>query len=296
MIKIFQPQALSRKGVFVSEPSDCALTETVLIKNNPLKMSAHMAVIEALMILYTREMVEPVRVRDALKRFSKTAPDDVPQEPDEALMIWINESCQSLRRKIEETKNSNDQFLPKLTKLQDLSDFSDGVGLTSTVAWYCPDDLLWSEISLGDPPSMSDSLCNIQLFQRFCHDALPYNLCYLSMEDIFYLHSSIKLVLQCLLADLFSVMEVNPAKCVRLPGAIKDKIIEVPDPDRLKSPARSNGNSSFQNRPDSRSDRDKSCKKDSSKNMVRVPLDTRSMLCSYFRDKHHPNIWPCVAN
>ena len=73
---------------------------------------------------------------------------------------------------------------------------------------------------------MSDSLCNIQLFQRFCHDSLPFNICYLSMEDIFYLHSSIKLVLQCLLADMFSVLEVRPAKCVALPGAVKDKIIE----------------------------------------------------------------------
>ena len=42
---------------------------------------------------------------------------------------------------------------------------------------------------------------------------------------------------------MFSVLEVRPAKCVALPGAVKDKIIEVPDPDRLKSPGRSNGHS-----------------------------------------------------
>ena len=70
---------MSRKGVFVSEPSDCALTETVLIKNNPLKMSAHMAVIEALMMLYIRELVEPARVLEAVKRFSKTVPDESSQ-------------------------------------------------------------------------------------------------------------------------------------------------------------------------------------------------------------------------
>ena len=65
---------MSRKGVFVSEPSDCALTETVLIKNNPLKMSAHMAVIEALMLLYVRELVDPPRVQEAITRFTKTTP------------------------------------------------------------------------------------------------------------------------------------------------------------------------------------------------------------------------------
>ncbi len=31
-------QALARKGVFVNEPSDCSLTETVLIQTTPLKM------------------------------------------------------------------------------------------------------------------------------------------------------------------------------------------------------------------------------------------------------------------
>merc|ERR1712020_198497 len=96
------PQALSRKGVFVSEPADCALTETVLIKNNPLKMSAHMAVIEALMTLYIRELVDPARVNTAIKRFNKSSTSDVPQEPEDAILVWVNESSQSLRKRIEE--------------------------------------------------------------------------------------------------------------------------------------------------------------------------------------------------
>ena len=188
---ILNPQAMSRKGVFVSEPADCALTETVLIKSNPLKMSAHMAVIEALMMLHIKETVNPAKVQEAVNRFSKSASVAAPSEAEEALLLWVNQSCLTLRNTLEETKlnNTNEAFLPKLNKLQDLSDFSDGVGLTSLVSFYCPDDLVWNEISLGDPPSMSDSLCNIQLFQRFCLDVLPFNICYLSMEDIFYLHS-----------------------------------------------------------------------------------------------------------
>ena len=31
-------QALARKGIFVAEPVDCSLTETVLIQTTPLKM------------------------------------------------------------------------------------------------------------------------------------------------------------------------------------------------------------------------------------------------------------------
>ena len=52
---------MSRKGVYVSEPPDCSLTETVLIQEAPLKMSAHMAVVEALMMLYVKEQVQPER-------------------------------------------------------------------------------------------------------------------------------------------------------------------------------------------------------------------------------------------
>ena len=64
---------------------------------------------------------------------------------------------------MEEEATNNDVALPKFPKLQDLSDFSDGVGLTAVAALYCPEDLLWTEIAMGDPPSMSDSLCNIQV-------------------------------------------------------------------------------------------------------------------------------------
>ena len=67
------------------------------------------------------------------------------------------------RARLEEEATNNDVALPKFPKLQDLSDFSDGVGLTAVAALYCPEDLLWTEIAMGDPPTMSDSLCNIQV-------------------------------------------------------------------------------------------------------------------------------------
>jgi calmodulin-regulated spectrin-associated protein len=51
------------------------------------------------------------------------------------------------------------------------------------------------------------------------------------------MHSSVKLNMECLLADLFTLLETQPARCVQLPGLVKDRIIEVPDPEtRLKSP------------------------------------------------------------
>ena len=240
-------QALSRKGVFVSEPSDCSLTETVLIQDSPLKMSAHMAVVDGLMQLFVRELVAPDRVLTAVRRFSKT--DATPGDAEEALLLWMNQAGAALRARLE-----NQEPQPRLARLQDLSDFADGVGLATVLALYCPEELGWSEISTGDPPSMSDSLANIQLFQRFCQQVLPYNLCYLSTEDFFYLHSSIKLCLQCLLADLFTTLEVRPATCVKLPGGKHEQIITVPEPGER---GRSNGTgppSLGLHRPDSRTE------------------------------------------
>jgi len=246
-------QAMSRKGIYVTEPSDCALTETVLIQDSPLRMSAHIAVIEALMSLYVKEMVAPERVDQAVKRFSKKTEEVVPNEAEEILMFWVNLSSKALKDKFDGSDISSQLSL--INRLQDISDFSDGVGLTAVTSFYCPDDLPVTEIALGDPPSMTDSLCNIQQFQRFCQDALPYNICHLTLEDIFYMHNSIKLGLQCLLVDLFMVLEVKPAKCVQLPGAHKERIIEVPDPsERGKSPGYKSNGLSFNVRSDSRTD------------------------------------------
>ena len=123
------------------------------------------------------------------------------------------------------------QEVPKFPKVNDLSDLTDGVAITSLMSLYCPDAMNWSSIALGDPPSMADSLYNIQLLQRFCKDTLPFNFCHLSIEDIVYMHDSIRQNVLCFLSDLFVGLEVKPVvKSDRLPGVKKDRIIEVPDP------------------------------------------------------------------
>uniref|UniRef100_A0A182MNK9 CASAMP N-terminal domain-containing protein n=1 Tax=Anopheles culicifacies TaxID=139723 RepID=A0A182MNK9_9DIPT len=62
-------QTLSRKGVPLNESSDQPLTETVLIQTNPLRINAHMTVIEALMVLYAKEVASSGRISSALERY-----------------------------------------------------------------------------------------------------------------------------------------------------------------------------------------------------------------------------------
>ena len=116
-------QALARKGICVAEPSDCSLTESVLIQTSPLKMvinkminerwfliklyvsllqSAHMAVIEALMQLFIKEQVAVDRVLNTVKRFSApVSTSEAPTDPDSALMLWSKRCCEALKLKIE---------------------------------------------------------------------------------------------------------------------------------------------------------------------------------------------------
>uniref|UniRef100_A0A182SFA3 CASAMP N-terminal domain-containing protein n=1 Tax=Anopheles maculatus TaxID=74869 RepID=A0A182SFA3_9DIPT len=63
-------QTLSRKGVPLNESSDQPLTETVLIQTNPLRINAHMTVIEALMVLYAKEVASSGRISSALERYA----------------------------------------------------------------------------------------------------------------------------------------------------------------------------------------------------------------------------------
>ncbi|XP_076064083.1 calmodulin-regulated spectrin-associated protein patronin isoform X3 [Oratosquilla oratoria] len=224
-------QALARKGVYVAEPTDVPFSETVLIQVAPIKMSAHLAVIEAMMALYIREVVMPDRVVATLQRISMPS-SQTPQDQEEALVVWINSVTQALQEKINQhVQPSQDQELPIFPRIQDLSDLSDGIGLSALIAFYCPEELSWADIAVGDTPSIADSLYNIGLVMKFCHDALPYNPCLLTKEDIVYMHSSVKQNVLAFCAELFFLFELEPVSCVSLPGTKKSsKLITLSSP------------------------------------------------------------------
>ncbi|XP_066967190.1 uncharacterized protein Patronin isoform X12 [Macrobrachium rosenbergii] len=227
-------QALARKGVYVAEPTDVALTETVLIQVSPIKMSAHLAVIEAMMALYIREVVVAERAVVVLQRVSGSSkePERTPQDQEEALVLWINHITQALQERIHQHVQSQEQELPVFPRIQDLSDLSDGIGLAALIAFYCPQELQWGDIAVADPPSIADSIYNIGLVIKFCQESLPYNPCLLTKEDIVYMHSSIKQNVLAFVAELFFLLELEPVSCVSLPGTKRtsSKFIQLTSP------------------------------------------------------------------
>nr|XP_012216761.1 PREDICTED: patronin isoform X2 [Linepithema humile] len=212
-------QALARKGVYVTEQNNTQLTETILIQNSPLKMSAHMAVIEGLMVLYAKEVVTGDRVVSAIRRFDPQAEVDVPSDHEKGLLLWINHASRALIAKIQSEEGAGDKTrLPELPAAKDFQSLCDGVGLAAVVAFYCPGELSWMEIRVSKRPSVADALHNLSLVHAFCIKCLPYSIFHMQPEDVTYMRGSMKQNLVVFLADMYNVLEIHPAKCVRYPG------------------------------------------------------------------------------
>jgi hypothetical protein len=70
-----------------------------------------MAVTEAMMQLFIKETVPLDRMRSAVKRFSSLdeSGKENPVGPEEALLLWINKSAETLQKKAEKETKSDDE-------------------------------------------------------------------------------------------------------------------------------------------------------------------------------------------
>ncbi|XP_054281794.1 patronin isoform X3 [Macrosteles quadrilineatus] len=203
-------QVLARKGIYIN---DAQLTETVLIQTNPIKLAAHVSVMEALMSLYSKEVATPDRVLAAVNRFNLSSPPPpLPPDHEAALLLWVNEATAALNERIRQ--EAKDDVL-QLRRVSDWSELSNGVCLASLIAFYCPEDLPWRQITINKVPTVSDRVRNLMLVNQFCHHSLPYNVFHMTPEDISFMRGSMRPNLIVFLADLFNVLEIHPAKCVR---------------------------------------------------------------------------------
>ena len=152
--------------------------------------SAHMAVIEGLMVLYAKEVVTGERVAAAIQRFDPQAQTVEPAEDHEkGLLLWITHACSALIGKIqaEEGSSGDKGRLPELPAVKDLQSLCDGVGLAAVVAYYCPTELNWMDIRVSKRPSVADALHNLSLVHAFCVRCLPYPIFHMQPEDVTYM-------------------------------------------------------------------------------------------------------------
>ncbi|XP_054629972.1 calmodulin-regulated spectrin-associated protein 1-B isoform X1 [Dunckerocampus dactyliophorus] len=227
-------QSLDRKGIYVVESDDTAITEEDLACV-PIKMSAHMPMIDALMMAYTVEMISIEKVVASVERFSTFNPSkELPFDMEDAMVFWINKVNTKMREITEKEhkvkhhllespshqkspskwywklvpvryrrEHASGRHLPFFPLLEDLMrDVCDGAALLTVVHYYCPDLMKLEDICLKEVPSIADSLYNIHLLREFANEYLNKSF-YLTTEDILYSPLVLKHNVMVFIAELF---------------------------------------------------------------------------------------------
>ncbi|XP_077417523.1 calmodulin-regulated spectrin-associated protein 1-B isoform X2 [Vanacampus margaritifer] len=216
-------QSLDRKGIYVVESDDTAVTEEDLA-GMPIKMSAHIPMIDALMMAYTVEMISIEKVVASVERFSTFNPSkELPFDLEDAMVFWINKVNTKMREISEKEhkvkhhllespshqkvryrrEHASGRHLPFFPLLEDLMrDVCDGAALLTVVHYYCPDLMKLEDICLKEVPSMADSLYNIHLLREFANEYLNKSF-YLTTEDILYSPPVLKHNVMVFIAELF---------------------------------------------------------------------------------------------
>lgn len=216
-------QALSRKGIYVVESDDTPVNEEDLA-SMPIKMSAHIPMIDALMMVYTVEMISIEKVVASVKRFSTfSASKELPFDLEDAMVFWINKvntkmreiserehkvkhhplespSHQKVRYRREHGAGRQVPFFPLVEDL--MRDVCDGAALLTVVHYYCSDLMKIEDICLKEVTSIADSLYNIQLLKEFANEYLNKSF-YLTTEDMLYSPLVLKHNVMVFIAELF---------------------------------------------------------------------------------------------
>ncbi|XP_064520559.1 calmodulin-regulated spectrin-associated protein 2 isoform X2 [Pseudopipra pipra] len=255
-------QALAQKGLYVTD-QEKLVTERDLHKK-PIQMSAHLAMIDTLMMAYTVEMVSVEKVIACTQQYSTfLQATDVPYDIEDAVMYWINKVNEHLKDIMEQEQKLKEHHgaesaggqksptkwfwklvparyrkeqtllkqLPCIPLVENLlKDGTDGCALAALIHFYCPDIIKLEDICLKETMSLADSLYNLQLIQEFCQEYLN-QCCHFSLEDMLYAASSIKSNYMVFMAELFWWFEVVK------PSFVQPRVVVHPQAEPAKDAA-----------------------------------------------------------
>ncbi|XP_061201988.1 calmodulin-regulated spectrin-associated protein 2 isoform X4 [Neopsephotus bourkii] len=244
-------QALAQKGLYVTD-QEKLVTERDLHKK-PIQMSAHLAMIDTLMMAYTVEMISVDKVIACSQQYSSFfQPTDLPYDIEDAVMYWINKVNEHLKDIMEQEQKLKEHHgaesagvqkaryrkeqtllkqLPCIPLVENLlKDGTDGCALAALIHFYCPDIVKLEDICLKETMSLADSLYNLQLIQEFCQEYLN-QCCHFSLEDMLYAASSIKSNYMVFMAELFWWFEVVK------PSFVQPRVVVHPQAEPAKDAA-----------------------------------------------------------
>uniref|UniRef100_A0A8C1PQD8 Calmodulin regulated spectrin-associated protein 1b n=1 Tax=Cyprinus carpio TaxID=7962 RepID=A0A8C1PQD8_CYPCA len=187
-------QALARKGIYVMEGDDTPVTDSDLTCQ-PIKMSSHIPMVDALMMAYTVEMISIEKVVTCVKRFSTfSASKELPFDLEDAMVFWINKVNLKMREITEKEHKSKQHLLESPSHQKPDLMF---------VPAHC---MLESSVSFLTFRS-AFYLYNIQLLKEFTNEYLNKSF-YLTLEDMLYAPPVLKQNVIVFVAELFWWFEI----------------------------------------------------------------------------------------
>ncbi|XP_063304462.1 calmodulin-regulated spectrin-associated protein 3 isoform X2 [Pelobates fuscus] len=247
---------LTRKGLTPMNQGEPV--KTIDLREKPIRMAAHQAVIEGLMTVYCLHCVKPL----------PSGAEPVLATMEIKLLAWIDKVNRQLLEEAEKEQGRKqlpvsdgqnqagcpsrwywklvpiryrkDKALsrqtPCFTAVSSLRDLSNGSALAATIHYYCPSELRLQDVCLKDTMSVADSLYNLQLVREFYTQHLP-PFCPLSLEDLLYVPTALRLNLISLLAELYLCFEVTK------PEFVQPKDLNTPNDSSTPTSANSGGGS-----------------------------------------------------
>ncbi|XP_039713966.1 calmodulin-regulated spectrin-associated protein 3 isoform X5 [Pteropus medius] len=271
---------LARRGTVPSLPE--RPVQEADLRHQPILMGAHLAVIDALMVVFafewTKTLPGPLALaslehkllfwvdttirrlqekteQEAAQRASPSAPADgvAPAQPScptrwywklvpHAIAFCLKESGNKPPMIRYRKDRAVARRAPCFPTVTGLQDLASGAALAATIHCYCPQLLRLEEVCLKDPMSVADSLYNLQLVQDFCASRLPRG-CPLSLEDLLYVPPPLKINLVVLLAEMFMCFEVLKPDFVQAKD-LPDGHAASPRATEASTPQNSSGGSS----------------------------------------------------
>ncbi|XP_038836911.1 calmodulin-regulated spectrin-associated protein 3-like isoform X1 [Salvelinus namaycush] len=226
-------QLLANRGV-APKDQDVPVSD-VDLRHKPIKMSAHLAVMDALMSLGAMEMVSAVRMSGA------AAGEELlggvgGASWENTLLHWVNGLNQRLREKTEgaqgdpsqdstepqpvqpsiryRTDKTLSKQKPTFPVVTEVKDLSNGCAIAAIIHYYCPSLLRLEDVCMKESMAVADSLYNLQLIREFCDSCLK-SCCPLVLEDLLYTPQELQVNMMSFLAELLGWFEVRRPEFVQ---------------------------------------------------------------------------------
>ncbi|CAG5897920.1 calmodulin-regulated spectrin-associated protein 3 isoform 2-T2 [Menidia menidia] len=215
-------QLLTQRCI-VAKDRDTVVTDADL-RHKPIKMSAHLAVMDALMAVGAMETVTAVKTCGSAELLGGAA------SWEDALLYWVNGLNQKLRERTEGAQDDSSQeatepqpvepslryrkdkiqskLKPIFPVVNEVKDLSNGCAVAAVIHYYCPGLLRLEDVCMKDSMSVADSLYNLQFIREFCDSCLK-GCCSLALEDMLYTPQELQLNFLSFLSELLCWFEVQ---------------------------------------------------------------------------------------